>query len=199
MKYEYKTSMGTIVSLHINSLKDIVAFANNKELICYAEKGFCYNPKSKLPALCTNLKINGTTVNLEITSEIKSYINSLKEEERTSKLPKKQQLKEKIEKLKNETNFTYFVDADLVTGQRYFALSKRYDKTVWNKIAKYFTYINTSYHSDNFDAMYDSNFKGWLTNNPNKVDEILKETLKIDNTKEIEELEKELENIIKDG
>jgi hypothetical protein len=195
-QYDYKTSSGTKVSLTINSLEDIIAVANDKQLICYAQKGFSYNPKNRLPALTTDLKIQGQTVNLEITEEIKVYINVLKEEDKISKLPLKQQLKTRIQKLKAETNFTYFVDADLVTGKKYFTLTKKHDKSVWSKIAKYFTYINTSHHSDNFDAMNGSNFKGWLTDEPNKVDAILKDILNIDNTVEIEELEKELDRLL---
>lgn len=194
-QYDYKTSSGTKVSLTINSLEDITAVANDNELVCFAQKGFCFNPKSKLPALSTDLKIKEQTVNLEITEEIKVYINELKEEDKISKLPIKEQLKTRIQKLKAETNFIYFVDADLVTGKKYFTLTKKHDKNVWSKIAKYFTYINTSHHSDAFDAMYGSNFKGWLTDKPNEVDAILKDILNIDNTLEIAELQEKLDAI----
>ena len=195
-QYDYKTSSGTKVSLTINSLENITAIANDTGFVCYAQKGFSYNPKNRLPALTTDLKIQGQTVNLEITEEIKVYINELKEEDKISKLPLKEQLKTRIQKLKAETNFTYFVDADLVTGKKYFTLTKKHDKNVWSKIAKYFTYINTSHHSDDFDAMYGSNFKGWLTDNPNEVDAILKDLLKIDNTAQIAELEQELDKLL---
>lgn len=193
--FNYKTSSGTKVNLTINNLEDITAVANDKKLICYAQKGFLYNPKNGKAALGTDLKINGQTVNIEITEEIKDFIKELKEQDRVSKLPLKQQLEERIKHLKNEMNFTYFVDADLVTGKKYFALIKRHDKATWSKIAKYFTYIDTSNHSDDFDAMYGSNFKSWLTDTPNEVNAILKDILKIDNTLEIVKLQEELDEI----
>lgn len=197
LNFEYKTSSGTNVVLTINTLTDIIAVVNGKNIVCYAEKGFVYNFNTNppTPALNTDLKINEQGVSLEITDEIQSYIRNLKDEEKISKLPLREQLKTKIQKLKNETNFTYFVDADIVTGKRYFALIKRYDKGVWSEIAKHFTHIDTSHHSDDFDAMHGSNYKGWLTDNPSEVDAILRGILKIDNTKEILALEKELEEI----
>jgi len=197
MKFEYRTSSGTDVVLTINTLKDVIAVVNKKTITCYAEKGFVYNfnINPPMPALGTDLKINEKNVNLEITQEIKNFIIELKDEDKFLKLPRKEQLEAKIQKLRNETNFTRFIDADLVTGKKYFALNKRYDNKVWSRLAKHFEHIDTSYHDDDFDAMYGGNYKGWLTDNPSEVNAILMDIFKIDNTQEISNLEKELEGI----
>lgn len=192
MEFKYTTDIGTEVVMGIYTVEDIVAFANNKKLKCDG-RGFSFNPKNGNPALPTDLKINGQKVKLEITQEIKEYILSLREDERIAKLPIKKQLKEKIKKLEKE--FLYYVDSDLVTGQSYYTLASRHSKDVWNKIKNYFTYINTSFHSDTFDAMYGSNFKGYLTTKRHEVEAILREIYKIDNTHKINELKKELAKI----
>ena len=125
-------------------------------------------------AIDTDIKIQGKSANIYITDEIKSYIKSLKEEIRFEKMSKE----DKIKYLQGKKNFLYFVDADLVTGQRYYALNRRVDKHIWNKISKYFIYVNMAKHSDEFDAMYGSTYKGYVTNNPNNVQEILNKELK---------------------
>ncbi len=194
--FNYTTIKGTKVRLIIKNLKDIVAEAKGKVIKCKNNIVFDYSFNQPIPAIQTELKLEGKRINLYITDEIYKFIKNLKEEERIKKLPIKEQLKEKIRMLKKQTMLLRFVDADLVTGIRYYALIERYEKDIWDKISKYFEYRDTSYHSDDFDAMYDSNYKGYLTSNPGKVQEILENILDLEFIKaEIEKLEKELATI----
>ena len=194
--FAYTTKRGTEVEMIIKNSKDVVAVIKNKGTFKVFTESINYDREQDN---CISLKIdktgnNGKDIYINITDEIYKYIKELKEEERIDSLPQKQRIKAKINRLKAKINFTYFVDADLVTGMKYYALTQRVDKRIWSKIKKYFTYIDTSYHSDNFDAMYGSNFKGYLTNAPEKVEKILHKEIDLSNIKEeLEKLEKELE------
>lgn len=195
--FNYTTKNGTAVELIIYSGSKIKIKAKGMTLKSNGFIVYDFNQNPPHPALSTELKQNGKIVNVHITEEIKNYLNELKEKERIAALPIKEQLQAKINKLNSKRTFTYFVDMDLCTGIKWFALTKKVEKDVWDKIKGYFAYIDTTYHSDEFDAMYGSNYKGYLTRSPEKVEKILQDVFDTKETdKEIEKLEQQLNEIL---
>jgi len=194
MKFEYTTHRGTKVELEVISSTNIKIKANGKTFISRGKFAFDYTTTPPTPALSTDYKQSGKVLNIGITEEIRNYIRQLKEEERIAKLTRKEQIKEQIKKLKTETTSTYLVDKDLVTGLSWFTLTKRVDKKTWKSVSHFFTYIDTTYHSDDFDSMYESKFKGYATIKPAEVDAILcKDKEEIE--EKIKKLEEELAKI----
>ena len=69
-----------------------------------------------------------------------------------------------------------FVDQSLSSGLKYYALSTRIDPDEWSKIKTHFNYFNSrrDYDDDEQDTFGGDGLNGWLTTNPDKVEEILK-------------------------
>ena len=194
--FNYKTKRGTEIELTINSSSDIEMYVKGKGRF-KAFDSFDFDSEfNNCPSIKIDHKIDNKSIYVNITDEIYRFIKELKEDERINSLPLKEQIKAKLKKLKKKLSFTYFVDTDLVTGMKYYALSNRVEKEVWSKIAKYFEFIDTSYRSDNFDAMYGGNYKGYLTTQPHKVEAILRDIFDVSNLeKELKKLENKLKEI----
>lgn len=127
---------------------------------------------------------------------MEQFLVNLEELERFKIVEKDKAKAKKIEKLEKdieEKNIGYknivFVDSDLCTGLTYYTFVNRVDKNDFNKVRHLFKYIDTTFRSDEFDSMYDSNFKGYATTKPEEVCNILYENWKDELIyKKIEEL-----------
>jgi len=172
--YEYVTSKGTKIKLNIINSKQIVIETKEKKMNSKGYITYDYSKKFPILGLVTDEKINDKRIVVEITKEIEEYLRLLREKEEIRKLPYKEKLEKIIKQLKYKINFLEFVDADMITGLKYYKLKNKLDLDVWNKVKHLFEYINTAQHNDEFDSMFESHYKGYATIYPDKVEKILR-------------------------
>jgi len=78
--FNYTTHKGTKVEVIVKTSNDITLKANGKEFKSNGSFYYDFMTNPPTPALGTDFKVNGKTLSIGVTEEIKTFIKGLKEE-----------------------------------------------------------------------------------------------------------------------
>jgi len=174
-----------------------------EEIIKILKNEYNYKPSYDILDYSTETILENVRIEdfVEAFKKVEKIYEEKEKEKKINKLKSKiNELKKKIENNKIPFKNMVEVAPDLVTGSSYYTFKKRVPLEDFNKVRKYFEFIDTTKRGEDFDPMfYGYGFRGYATREPKKVLDILYPGWEEESLNELKEeltsLQQELKNL----